>query len=97
MSWCDRLASPRSQRQPRILDISLVSRHFLRGYTISDEVVCYLTVRGILIMKSAYLIMATALLVSFPAHLPAASEADPYSSYTLLYSSNVAGEIEPCG
>lgn len=48
-------------------------------------------------MKSAHLIVAIALLVSFPARLPAASEADPYSSYTLLYSSNVAGEIEPCG
>ncbi|OGR19643.1 MAG: hypothetical protein A2X81_18980 [Desulfobacterales bacterium GWB2_56_26] len=53
--------------------------------------------KGILIMKSAHLIMAIALLVSLPAHLPAAAEADPYSSYTLLYSSNVAGEIEPCG
>jgi len=57
----------------------------------------HLKVREILIMKSAHLIVAIALLVSFPARLPAASEADPYSSYTLLYSSNVAGEIEPCG
>lgn len=53
--------------------------------------------KGILIMKSAHLIMAIALLVSLLAHLPAAAEADPYTSYTLLYSSNVAGEIEPCG
>lgn len=49
-------------------------------------------------MKQAYLlIFATALFSLFSAHLPAIAVGASNSSYTLLYSSNVSGEVEPCG
>lgn len=43
------------------------------------------------------LILTVALLVNFVEYSPAASEAVITSAYTLLFSGNVAGEIEPCG
>lgn len=53
---------------------------------------------GILCMKLAYrLILTLALLVTFFEYSHAVSASGSYSSYTLLYSSNVAGETEPCG
>lgn len=48
-------------------------------------------------MKTAHLTMVLALLVILAAHLPKASMAASPSSYTILFSSNVVGEIEPCG
>ncbi|EKD35279.1 MAG: hypothetical protein ACD_75C01964G0004 [uncultured bacterium] len=51
-----------------------------------------------LITLSYRLAFVIALLVAFPAQLTATSgKPDSYSSFTLLHSSNVAGETEPCG
>jgi hypothetical protein len=46
-------------------------------------------------MKLACHLLLVASLAVFS--LPAISNAETYAAYTLLYSSNVAGEIEPCG
>lgn len=52
-----------------------------------------------MLMKLFYrLTFAIAFLVIFSGQVTATSDKpDSYSTFTLLYSSNVAGETEPCG